>query len=134
MKVPSELRPYHQHREELSLEAGCVLRGMRVVVPAKYRRDILQELHVSHPGKVRMKAVARSRVWWPGIDQDIERMVDDCQACQEWRRQPPPSPLCTWPWPSGPWERVHVDFAGPFKGSMFLVVVDAYSKWLEVVP
>ena len=69
-----------------------------------------------------------------GIDQDIERMVDDCQACQEWRRQPPPSPLCTWPWPSGPWERVHVDFAGPFKGSMFLVVVDAYSKWLEVVP
>ena len=134
VKVPSELRPYHQHREELSLEAGCVLRGMRVVVPAKYRRDILHELHVSHPGKVRMKAVARSRVWWPGIDQDIERMVDDCQACQEWRRQPPPSPLCTWPWPSGPWERVHVDFAGPFKGSMFLVVVDAYSKWLEVVP
>ena len=27
-----------------------------------------------------------------------------------------------------------MDFAGPFMGSMFLVVVDAYSKWLEVIP
>lgn len=26
-----------------------------------------------------------------------------------------------------------VDFAGPFLGEMFLVVVDAHSKWTEVV-
>ena len=29
---------------------------------------------------------------------------------------------------------LHADFAGPFLGQMFLIVVDAYSKWLEVVP
>ena len=32
-----------------------------------------------------------------------------------------------------PWQRVHVDFAGPFQGKMFLLVVDAHSKWPEVV-
>ena len=26
------------------------------------------------------------------------------------------------------WERVHIDFAGPFMNDMFLIVVDAYSK------
>ena len=36
-------------------------------------------------------------------------------------------------WPSTPWQRIHVDFAGPFMGKMFLVVIDAHSKWPEVV-
>jgi hypothetical protein len=28
---------------------------------------------------------------------------------------------------------VHVDFAGPFLGKMFLIAGDAYSKWPEVM-
>ena len=31
------------------------------------------------------------------------------------------------------WERIHVDFAGPFLGRMFMVIVDAHSKWPEVI-
>ena len=31
-----------------------------------------------------------------------------------------------------PWQQVHVDFAGPFAGKMFLIVLDAHSKWPEV--
>ena len=31
-----------------------------------------------------------------------------------------------------PWTRLHIDYAGPFMGKMFLVLVDAISKWLEV--
>ena len=34
--------------------------------------------------------------------------------------------------PKNPWERIHVDFAGPYLGKMFLITVDAYSKWIEV--
>jgi len=49
------------------------------------------------------------------------------------RAQPPHSPVNPWPYPAGPWERIHVDFTGPFMGSMFIVVVDAYSEWLEVI-
>ena len=37
-----------------------------------------------------------------------------------------------WKWPSHPWSRLHLDYAGPFLGHTFLVVVDAHSKWLEV--
>ncbi|GFN93330.1 integrase domain containing protein [Plakobranchus ocellatus] len=29
--------------------------------------------------------------------------------------------------------RTHVDFAGPLMNSMFLVVVDAHSKWTEII-
>lgn len=41
--------------------------------------------------------------------------------------------MAVWPYPDKPWERVHVDFAGPFMGhNIFLVLIDAYSKWLEI--
>jgi len=38
----------------------------------------------------------------------------------------------TWEWPAQPWSRIHNDYAGPFQGKMFLVVVDTHSKWIEV--
>ncbi|XP_065222219.1 uncharacterized protein K02A2.6-like [Planococcus citri] len=34
--------------------------------------------------------------------------------------------------PSSNWQRIHIDYAGPFQGYHFLVVVDAKSKWMEI--
>ena len=34
--------------------------------------------------------------------------------------------------PSRPWNRIHIDYAGPFMSKMFLLVIDAYSKWLDI--
>ena len=45
------------------------------------------------PGVSRMKALARSYVYWPGIDKDIERLVSDCATCQEHRNVPPSAEL-----------------------------------------
>ena len=56
----------------------------------------------------------------------------NCEVWQVNRKLPPEAPLHPWEWPGLPWSRIHVDYAGPYKGEMFLVVIDAYSKWLEV--
>ena len=72
-------------------------------------------------------------VWWPGIDADIERSVRLCLPCQEGQSSPPAAPLHPWKWPTRPWARLHLDFAGPMFGKMFLVTVDAHSKWIEAV-
>lgn len=44
----------------------------------------------------------------------------------------PRAPVHPWETTQHPWSRLHVDFAGPFKGKVFLIVVDSFSKWLEV--
>ena len=95
---------------------------------------MLNELHEAHPGITRMKRLARMFVWWPKLDNAIEDKVKSCHECQSNRSNPPLAPLQPWQWPSWPWARLHVDFAGPFMGHMFLVLIDSHSKWLEVVP
>ena len=37
-----------------------------------------------------------------------------------------------WEWPTKPWARLHIDHAGPFHGKLFLIIVDAHSKWIDV--
>ncbi|XP_031432706.1 uncharacterized protein K02A2.6-like [Clupea harengus] len=113
---------------------GCVLWGARVVVPKKGRATLLKHLHYTHPGISRMKGLARSYMWWPGMDADIEREVQSCHTCQENRKAPAAAPLHPWEWPETPWSRLHVDYAGPHLGRMFLIVIDAHSKWLDVYP
>ncbi|XP_058017270.1 uncharacterized protein K02A2.6-like [Ahaetulla prasina] len=116
-----------------SAQGGCLLWGDRVVIPEKLRKKVLDLLHEGHPGIVRMKGLARSYVWWPQMDSEIAERVGKCQACQESRPLPPTAPIREWERPQGPWSRIHIDFAGPFHGQTFLVVVDAYSKWLEII-
>eukprot|EP00731_Ephydatia_muelleri_P015649 Em0009g73a len=125
-------RPYKQRECELSVQDGCVLWGHHVVIPPAGREAVMRTLHDAYPGITRMKGLARRFVWWPGIDADLEGKVKGCQACQEHGKAPAVAPLHPWEWPARPWSRLHLDFAGPFLGKMFMVVVDTQSKWLDV--
>lgn len=122
---------YSMKQHEFSIHKQCLLWGNRVVIPKQGRKRVMDELHIAHPGIVRMKALARSYVWWPNIDKDIESFVSTCSTCQKYQHSPPQAPTHPWEIPRQPWSRIHIDFAGPFQGQNFLIVVDAYSKWIE---
>ena len=131
--VPGEdFKPYKSRAEELTVEDGCILWGGRVVIPPKFREKILQELHSSHAGMNRMKMLARGYCWWPGMDQQIEGEASCCDVCIEFARNPPAAILHPWEMPSRPWSRIHLDHAGPFLGRTFLIVVDSYTKWVDI--
>ena len=66
------------------------------------------------------------------MDSAIEDTVKQCQTCQKSRPSPPAAPLHPWEWPSESWSHIHLDFAGPYMRLMFLVLIDARSKWMDV--
>ena len=128
----TEFKPYQVRYSELSVCDGYVMWGTHIVVPQAGHKRVLEQLHDSHPGVSRMKSLARSFVWWPQMDDDITNRVKLCNQCQQSCHAPPPAPLHPWEWPDQPWIRLHIDYAGPFLGKSFLVVVDAHSKWLDI--
>ncbi|XP_061152316.1 uncharacterized protein K02A2.6-like [Syngnathus typhle] len=132
MHADTELKDYFTRKDQLTVSQGCVLWGSRVVVPPKLRSKVLNSLHDGHMGVVKMKSLARSYVWWPGLDNQIETLVKTCRGCHQTQRSPQIAPVHTWEWPVAPWQRIHIDYAGPFMDHMFLIVVDAHSKWPEV--
>lgn len=122
---------YHK-RLELGLDKGCILWGYRVVIPNSLQGDMLNELHASHMGITKMKQLARNYFWWPNLNEDIEQITSSCKICLESRGETPKTALTPWQWPSEPWTRIHSDFLCPFHGCMFLLVLDAHSKWPEI--
>ena len=73
----SELSPLFTKQNDLALCEGVILWGRRVVVPTKLRPEVLDVLHETHAGAVRMKALARSFVWWTGIRVSHFRKIFD---------------------------------------------------------
>ena len=132
MKPSPEIRPYARIKDELSLEQGDVVYwGMRVVIPASLKSKILEEVHWNHWGIVRMKGLSRRHVWYPGINNDIEHMVQNCDNCQKNANCPPASVPHPWDLVSNPMERIHMDYIGPYHNKYVLVMKDAYSGWIE---
>lgn len=126
------IKAYYLCRSQLSVENGCIMRGHKVVIPTSLYKTVLSELHRSHLGIVKTKAEARSRFWFPGIDQAIEAMISSCDVCIQLRPSPPRAPPAPWEYPTTAFYRIHLDFLGPIKSCMYLVVVDAHTKWVEV--
>ena len=111
---------------------GCVLWRTHVLVPPPGQHAIPKELHETHTSMSKMKSLAQSCIWCPGVDSDIEQCVKKCSCSQETALSSPTAQLHLCEWPGSPWRRLHLYLAGPFQDHVHLVIVGAHFKWLEV--
>lgn len=59
----------------------------------KEGRKFSKSFTQGHPGIARMKALACSFVWWPGIDKELEMKVKQCEPCQKNQHLPATAPI-----------------------------------------
>ena len=102
--------------------------GDTVLVPESLRESLLNELHEGHLGIVKMKMVARSYIWWPNMDNDIETLAKSCSGCAQTQAMPNKANVYPWSYPKKPWQRIHIDFC-EYEKVQIQVIIDAYSKW-----
>lgn len=120
-------------RSELCLVEGILLKNHKIVIPKSLRARTLKLAHESHQGVVAMKARLRSKVWWPGIDKDVEDWIKHCKGCILVSLPGKPEPICPTKFPDEPWEAIAIDFKGPLpSGESLLVVIDYFSKFAVV--
>ncbi|CAB3238863.1 unnamed protein product [Arctia plantaginis] len=126
-------KPYFVRNNDLTVDFSCLIYKYRIVIPASLQGKVLHELHQGHLGVNKMKTLARNYVYWPNLDMDLENVCRSCEPCRTVRDAPPRDTLHPWEFPLFPWQRLHADFAEHL-GKRYLLVVDAHSKWIEVLP
>ena len=124
-------RRYWQYRDDIHAEGVFLFYKNRWVVPLECRTVILEQLHKGHSGVSKTCAKAQSAVFWPGITRQLEELLLRCASCQESARMPAREPLMPSPVPRYPFEVVGADLC-EIQGRHYLVLVDYYSKWVDV--
>lgn len=124
---------YFPFRDEFCSIGYLVLRGSRIVIPRSLRKQCVQLAHQGHLGIVGTKQQLRTKVWWPGMDKEVEKYVKSCHGCQITSAYPKPEPISPTPLPTGPWQELAIDLLGPLtSGQYVLVVVDYFSRYYEI--
>ena len=117
----------------LTTEDGkLITMGDRLYIPIASRPKILAELHKTHQGSVKTKLAAREAYFWPGMNNEIANLLDNCETCQMFRPSQPHEsqqhyidalerPMQLWSGDLFQWA-----------GKTYLLLVDGYSGYIFV--
>ena len=125
---PGSARTYWDFRDKLSIEGDLVMKGERVIIPNSCRESIMADLHKSHDGINKSLNLARTYIYWPGMEADVTDYVKRCLTFIDNTRLPVET-LHPHKIPSGPWEKVGMDYFPDDSGNKFLIIADYFSKF-----
>ena len=130
-QVPPELQPFWTFREKLTVEDGLILKGTRIVIPNKQCKAILKLLHKGHLGINKCKLRAKESVYWPGLNDQLEDLVLNCELCLKYstaKCKLEPSLSLGQEIPLNPWTKLATDIFH-FEGASYLLIVDYTSRY-----
>ena len=129
--VPSIVRPFWAITEELHEADQMLFKGTKVIIPTIFRSEMLRRIHEGHQGADKSKERARAVMYWPNMNNEIADYVSKCTTCLRFRRSNTKEPLKQHYLPERPWQMIAADIM-TFKRRGYLMVVDYYSKYVEV--
>ncbi|CAI6350058.1 unnamed protein product [Macrosiphum euphorbiae] len=127
-----ELKHYYKLKNEIMLENEMLYWGMRLIVPKVMRKYVIKKLHSTHLGMTKTVKKANQLFYWPGMKSEIENYIGACNICLKFSKSKIKEPIKSHEIPMIPFYKIGMDIAECF-GKNYLVVIDYYSRWLEVV-
>ena len=125
------MQPYSTFREELIIEDGIVLKGTQIVIPNKKCEAILQLSHEGHLGLNKCKLRAKYTVYWPGLNDHLEKLILNCELCLKYSHskcKQKPSMSLGQEIPLHPWSKLVSDIFH-FEGASYLLIVGYTSRF-----
>ena len=127
-----ELSQYKNVIEEMAIHRNVIRRRDQILVPPKLRKKAIALAHEGHQGIVKCKRFLRSSLWFPRMDKEMEKVVEECHTCQVVTDTKVKEPLKMVPIPDEPWKKTRADFYGPMGQEYVLVLQDEYSRYPEI--
>ena len=130
-EVPQEIQKYWTFRKELTIEDGLILKGMQIMIPDKMREDILKQIDEGHLGLNKCQMRVKETVYWPGLNDQLENLILNCQLCLKYskskNKSTPPTALGH-EVPTVPWSKVATDIFH-YESQRYLLIVDYTSRF-----
>lgn len=131
-KADNLIRPYWKHRHEITEIKGILCKNNQLIIPKSMRKEIITRLHYSHLGMEKTINKAKELVFWPFMAKEITDVIKNCAPCLKFSNSQKKETLINRYLPTRPWEIIAADFFN-CNGNDYLLVVDCYSKFPEVV-
>ena len=113
------------------MEDGLVLKGSLIVIPYKKCQAKLNLIHKGHLGLNKCKLRAKDIVYWPGLNDQLEKVVLNCKLCLKYsfsKCKQKPSQSLGQEIPVHPWTKLATDIFH-FESSSYLLIVDYTSRY-----
>jgi hypothetical protein len=131
--VDDSFKYFYNLRDKIHVFDGLLFLDDRIVVPKALVGFILQKLHdESHIGINKTKARAKVLFYWKGMYKDIEEYILKCKVCEKFRVKNIRDPMIIQELSEFPFQKIACDIL-EFARVPYLVVVDYYSRWIELV-
>ena len=132
-KIPRIARNYWDFRDELSIDDDLLMKGERVVIPMSCSDSIMEDLHKSHEGINKAMSLARTCVYWPGIEANVTDYIKRCLTCID-RSNLHVETLHPHMVPPGPWVKVGMECFQDDFSKKHLIIADYFSKFPYIYP
>ena len=133
-EVPTGIQPYWTFHEELTVEDGLVVKGTRIVIPNKKCEAVLKLMHEGHLGLSKCKLHAKDLVYWPGLNDQPEKLVLNCELHLKYfqsKCEQQPTLSLGQEIPLHRWATLATDIFH-FEGASYLLIVDYTHRFLVV--
>ena len=130
-ECPKEVKPFWDSRHDITEVGGVLVKGTRLIIPAKLQKEVLERLHSAHQGMGSSKRRARQTCFWPSMNKDVESMIGKCSECLKHKPAKVKEELKPHSVPTRPWEKIATDLFELHK-KHYLVITDYYSLWPEL--
>ncbi|XP_028164361.1 uncharacterized protein K02A2.6-like [Ostrinia furnacalis] len=132
-KVPADCQPYYKLRNSIYFQSGFAFLEDKIIVPKNLRSDVVKLIHEGHIGIGKCLNRSRKLFYWPKMSQEIYQYVMQCHTCEKFRSRNCHEPLLPHKIPKLRFSKIGADIL-EFAKKPYLVVVDYFSHWLELIP
>jgi hypothetical protein len=125
---------YFKCREQLAVNTDrkTITKNSKLCIPKALQAKAIQLAHQGHQGLSKTKELIRSKIWFPNINQSVEKAILSCLPCQACTKSHNKEPVVMSPMPSGPWTNLSMDFYTLPTNEEVFVVIDDYSRYPEI--
>ena len=116
-----EIKTMLRHKHRFILRNGLLYKkiqfsskdkpSLQFVLPTKYRQQAIKACHddIGHLGLQRSLDLLKDRFYWPGMNDEMENHIWNCDRCLHFKSKPQKTELCQIT-AIHPLELVHLDF------------------------